>query len=199
MRLSVRGAKNTCVLIGGLLAGCGGVAVTQGEWALSAAKDAAAPPPMDAADQPMESMSWMVPPTNVGGSSSGGGASSGSGGASDGSSGGQDSGSSSVGSPPGPTAAPCTACSSDSDCSMTACGPPPQTGYFWCCVKSVHQCASQSYACGMSSSSGGDGGKADSGGGSSSGGPCGGNGEQCCTGMKCPNSPTQTCFMNMCY
>jgi hypothetical protein len=110
-----------------------------------------------------------------------------------GSSGGSSSSSSSASSSSG--AAACTACTKDSDC-MSQCGPVPQSGYFWCCIKSVGQCASQSYACITSGSSSSSGGGSSSS--SSGGGLCGGNGQKCCTGMMCPNSPLQMCFNNMC-
>ena len=198
MKLGGRGAIRACVLIGGLVAACGGgAAVTSGDWALTSATKDAAAPVVEAADEPMMQMeAWAVPTGTAGGSSSSGGSSSG---------GAKDAGSSGSSSS-GATVAPCTTCMVDTDCSQgptgcggaasCSCGPPNQTGYNWCCVKGM--CASLSYMCGGSSSSGGH--SSSSGGNSSSGGgPCGGNGQQCCTGMMCPNSPAQMCFNNMCF
>ena len=193
MRLGARGVLHACVLVGGAAAACGtGAAITQGEWALSAPPEAG---PMAAADvisepaAPAEPMDWMVPTTPTFGASSSGGGSSSS------SSSGGGSSSSGGGSSSGPPAMPCTVCASDSDCS-SQCGPPPQTGYFWCCVKSVGQCASQSYACGTTSGSS----SGMSSGSSSSGGPtCGGTGQACCSGSsQCPNSTLMFCIQNKC-
>jgi hypothetical protein len=127
----------------------------------------------------------LMPPTDVGSSSSGGSASSG--GSGSGSSSGSSNGSSS-----GAPVSPCTTCASDSDCA-TACGPPPQTGDYWCCIRTVSQCATQSYPCRNFGSSGS--GSSSSGGGRDAAVTCGMSGQPCCAGMMCTGT---ICFANTC-